>query len=170
MHSILQEGAFPLVLSGDHSIAVGTVAGVADDLRTRGESLGLLWIDAHADLNTVETSPSGNVHGMPLAAILGHGHPRLLEVGGAGYFRASAVRGHLEAGRLRRVADAPVFLHPAYAVYSENADTKIVTPALTGLRHVAAGEATREKRSREARGRLAASTPRRKKRSRNDRT
>ena len=66
----------------------------------------------------------------------------ILEAGGAGYFRASAVRGHLKAGRLRLVADAPVFLHPAYAVYSEAADTKIVTPALAGLRHVAAAEAS----------------------------
>ena len=64
----------------------------------------------------------------------------LLEAGGAGYFRASAVRKHLRTGRLRLVADAPVFLHPAYAVYSEAADVKIVAPALAGLRHVAAAE------------------------------
>jgi hypothetical protein len=74
----------------------------------------------------------------------------ILQVGGAGYFRASAVRGHLESGRLRRVPDAPVFLHPAYAVYSEAAETKVVTPALTGLRHVAVGGARRDGRRRPA--------------------
>ncbi len=63
----LDEGKFPLVLGGDHSVAVGTVAGAAQHHRKSGKKLGLLWIDAHADMNTPETSPSGNVHGMPLA-------------------------------------------------------------------------------------------------------
>jgi DNA-binding transcriptional LysR family regulator len=67
----------------------------------------------------------------------------ILEAGGAGYFRTSAVRKHLKAGRLRLVADAPVFLHPAYAVYSEAADAKVVAPALAGLRHVAERSAKR---------------------------
>jgi DNA-binding transcriptional LysR family regulator len=70
----------------------------------------------------------------------------ILEVGGAGYFRASAVRGQLASGRLRRVPDAPVFLHPAYAVYSEAAETKLVSPALAGLRHVAARGAAGKRR------------------------
>ena len=74
----------------------------------------------------------------------------ILEAGGAGYFRASAVRRHLAAGKLRLVADAPVFLHPAYAVYSEAADAKVVTPALTGLRHVAGLEAEPGTRGRSA--------------------
>lgn len=65
----------------------------------------------------------------------------ILEAGGAGYFRSSAVRQHLHSGRLRLVKDAPVFLHPAYAVHSEAADAKIVGPALAGLRHVAAAAA-----------------------------
>ena len=64
----LDEGQLPLVLGGDHSIALGTLGGLA---RARGTTGGVLWIDAHADLNTPETSPSGNVHGMPLAAALG---------------------------------------------------------------------------------------------------
>ncbi len=64
----LAEGAFPLVLGGDHSIAIGTVHG-----SSREADLGVLWFDAHADINTPETSPSGNVHGMPLAAVLGRG-------------------------------------------------------------------------------------------------
>ncbi len=64
----VREGARPLVLGGDHSIAIGTLAGLAT---AAGEPGGVIWIDAHADLNTPETSPSGNVHGMPLAAVLG---------------------------------------------------------------------------------------------------
>ncbi|MEM6431750.1 MAG: arginase [Deinococcota bacterium] len=68
---------FPLVLGGDHSMSMGTVAGVAGRGRT-----GVLWIDAHADANTPTTSPSGNVHGMPLAHLLGYGDPRLLSIWG----------------------------------------------------------------------------------------
>ena len=64
----LADGEFPLVLGGDHSITIGTVGGAA-----RGADLGVVWFDAHADINTPETSPSGNVHGMPLAAVLGRG-------------------------------------------------------------------------------------------------
>jgi arginase len=69
----LEAGAVPLVLGGDHSVAAGTVAGVAEFYRRRNQKIGLIWIDAHSDMNTPETSPSGNVHGMPLAAIMGLG-------------------------------------------------------------------------------------------------
>ncbi|HUA91737.1 MAG TPA: arginase [Terracidiphilus sp.] len=69
----LEAGATPLVLGGDHSLAAGSVSGVAEFYRRRGQKIGILWIDAHADLNTPETSPSGNVHGMPLAALMGLG-------------------------------------------------------------------------------------------------
>ncbi|MEM8885308.1 MAG: arginase [Planctomycetota bacterium] len=82
VRAILDGGAMPLVLGGDHSIAMGTVAGAASHFRTRQESIGLLWIDAHADLNTPSSSPSGNVHGMPLATILGNGEPSLMRIGG----------------------------------------------------------------------------------------
>ena len=69
----LEAGETPLVLGGDHSIAAGSVSGVAEFYRRRGQKIGVLWIDAHSDINTPETSPSGNVHGMPLAALLGLG-------------------------------------------------------------------------------------------------
>lgn len=72
-------GMLPVFLGGDHSISIGTVAGV----RTAGRT-GVLWVDAHADFNTFETSPSGNIHGMPLAALTGRGHPDLVGVGGEG--------------------------------------------------------------------------------------
>ena len=67
----LQDGRTPLVLGGDHSIAAGSVSGVSKYYRGSGQSIGLIWIDAHADMNTPSTSPSGNVHGMPLAALVG---------------------------------------------------------------------------------------------------
>ncbi len=73
------DGAVPLVLGGDHSIAVGTVGGVSHEHRT-----GVLWIDAHGDFNTPDTSPSGNLHGMPLAALCGHGAPELVDAGRPG--------------------------------------------------------------------------------------
>ncbi|MCI2256327.1 arginase [Domibacillus sp. PGB-M46] len=69
---------FPLILGGDHSIAIGTLAGVAKD----NPNLGVIWFDAHGDLNTAETSPSGNIHGMPLAVSIGLGHPLLTNIGG----------------------------------------------------------------------------------------
>ncbi len=69
----LEEDFFPVSLGGDHSMAVGTVAGISKFHQHRGQSVGLIWIDAHADMNTPETSPSGNVHGMPFAALLGFG-------------------------------------------------------------------------------------------------
>jgi arginase len=73
----LEEGMTPLVLGGDHSLAAGSVSGVAEFYRRQGQKIGVIWIDAHSDINTPETSPSGNVHGMPLAALLGLG-PELL--------------------------------------------------------------------------------------------
>jgi arginase len=69
----LQQGMTPVILGGDHSVAAGSVSGVAEYYRRQNQKIGLLWIDAHSDLNTPETSPSGNVHGMPLAALLGLG-------------------------------------------------------------------------------------------------
>ena len=73
----LARGATPIVLGGDHSVAAGTVAGVANDFRALRQPVGLIWIDAHSDINTPETSTTGNVHGMPLAALLGMGPSEL---------------------------------------------------------------------------------------------
>src|SRR3954468_2619308 len=77
---IRQEQRTPLVLGGDHSIAVGTVSGVSESFRRQGKDIGLLWFDAHADFNTPEISPSGNVHGMPMASILGYGPKDLTHI------------------------------------------------------------------------------------------
>ncbi|MCG8635619.1 MAG: arginase [Desulfobacterales bacterium] len=76
---VAEKGHFPLFLGGDHSIAVGTVASVV-----RTDPVGLIWVDAHGDFNTPETSPSGNIHGMPLAALIGEGHDSLVNVGKPG--------------------------------------------------------------------------------------
>ncbi len=78
----LEEGMTPLVLGGDHSIAVGTVSGVSEFYRRQNQKIGVIWIDAHSDINTPDTSPSGNVHGMPLAALLGLGPELLTNIGG----------------------------------------------------------------------------------------
>jgi arginase len=75
-------GRLPIVLGGDHSVAVGTVSGASRYFRDRGESIGLIWLDAHADMNTPDTSPSGNIHGMPLACILGMGPAELTDLRG----------------------------------------------------------------------------------------
>ena len=76
----LEAGKVPLALGGDHSVAAGTVAGVAEFYRRQNQKIGLIWIDAHTDINTPESSPSGNVHGMPLAAIMGLGPPELANI------------------------------------------------------------------------------------------
>ncbi|MFS0784257.1 arginase [Bacillus sp. 1P06AnD] len=73
---VLVKEGFPLLLGGDHSMAMGSIAGIAKHYK----QLGVIWYDAHGDLNTLETSPSGNAHGMPLAANLGLGHPKLTNI------------------------------------------------------------------------------------------
>ena len=78
----LDEDLIPLVLGGDHSIAVGTAAGVAAHFNAQSKRIGMIWLDAHGDMNTPESSPSGNVHGMPLAAIMGYGPPELVDLAG----------------------------------------------------------------------------------------
>ena len=78
----LHEGALPIVLGGDHSLGAGSVAASAVYQRSRGESLGLIWVDAHGDMNSPDTSESGNVHGMPLAALLGAEPAELARIGG----------------------------------------------------------------------------------------
>ena len=76
----LQEGLLPLVLGGDHSLAIGSFSGVSNFFRKQSKKVGYLWLDAHSDMNTPETTPSGNVHGMPLAAVIGYGAPELVDL------------------------------------------------------------------------------------------
>jgi arginase len=80
VEKVCENGRFPLVLGGDHSVAVGTVSGVAHHYRKENKKIGLVWVDAHADMNTPETSPSGNIHGMPLACCIGRGPEELTHI------------------------------------------------------------------------------------------
>jgi arginase len=80
--AVLDEGSFPVILGGDHSIAIASFSGVASHFHERSQDVGLIWFDAHADINTPETSPSGNIHGMPLSVLIGDGPEELVNLGG----------------------------------------------------------------------------------------
>lgn len=109
----LKAGQFPVVLGGDHSLAVGSVAGAARHFAARKKALGLIWVDAHGDINTPSSSPTGNLHGMPLAHLLGLGDRRLASVGGAGPKVAArnvclvGIR-ELDAGERRHIRESGV--------------------------------------------------------------
>ena len=82
VEKIIDASAFPIVLGGDHSIAMGTVSGISNHYRKKNQNIGLVYVDAHGDMNTPDTSPSGNIHGMPLAALLGIGPQELTNIHG----------------------------------------------------------------------------------------
>ena len=105
---ILRNGELPVILGGDHSIALGTFSAIASFYHEQGKEIGLIWLDAHADINTHETSPSGNLHGMPLAALLGEGEPSMVNLEGYApklnpkYFAHVGAR-DLDNGEKRRI-------------------------------------------------------------------
>ena len=110
LKQVLEEQAFPIILGGDHSIAVGTFSAISSFYRAQKKEVGLIWFDAHADINTHETSPSGNIHGMPLAAILGYGEPSLVNLEGFApklnpKFCAHVGARDLDTGEQRRIRD-----------------------------------------------------------------
>jgi arginase len=105
---VLKNGEFPVILGGDHSIALGTFSGISSFFHEQGEDVGLIWLDAHADINTHESSPSGNIHGMPLAALLGYGKEELINLEGFApklkpEFCAHVGARDLDAGEVRRI-------------------------------------------------------------------
>jgi len=108
--AILEQGQKPIILGGDHSIAIGTFSALSSFFNQRGEDIGLIWFDAHADINTPETSLSGNIHGMPLAVLLGEGSQPLVRLGGLvpklkpQYFAHVGAR-DLDAGERQRVLE-----------------------------------------------------------------
>ena len=135
---LVGEGLFPIFLGGDHAIAIGTVSGVARS--SSGLRTGVIWVDAHADFNTPETSPSGNIHGMPLAALTGRGHPDLVGIGGQG----ASVRTDdvvviglrsvdVEEKRLLREASVKVYTMKDIDAYGAG---RVVRNAIKGLAHV----------------------------------
>ncbi len=82
MYAELKAGRMPIMLGGDHCLAMGSISAVARHCREVGKKLRVLWFDAHADFNTAVLTPSGNIHGMPVACLCGHGHPDLIGIGG----------------------------------------------------------------------------------------
>jgi arginase len=82
VHAELSGGRLPILLGGDHCLGIGSISAVARHSRERGRKLRVLWLDAHADFNTSVLTPSGNVHGMPVACLCGHGPQALIEIGG----------------------------------------------------------------------------------------
>lgn len=108
--AVLEHDQIPIILGGDHSIAIGSFSALAAFHKQRDQDIGLLWFDAHADINTPETSVSGNIHGMPLAVVLGEGSRPLVQLGGFApklkpqYFAHVGAR-DLDAGERQRVLD-----------------------------------------------------------------
>lgn len=82
VNGLLENGEIPVILGGDHAIAIPTFSAISSHYKEQGTEIGLIWFDAHADINTPETSPSGNIHGMPLGVLLGHGNADLVEMCG----------------------------------------------------------------------------------------
>ena len=82
MYAELQLGRLPILLGGDHCLGIGSISAVARHCRDTGKKLRVLWLDAHADFNTSTLTPSGNIHGMPVACLCGHGPQQLIEIGG----------------------------------------------------------------------------------------
>jgi arginase len=80
----LEAGRLPVLLGGDHSLAIGSIRAVAHHCRSRGKTLRVLWLDAHADFNTQALTPTGNLHGMPVACLMGQGPESLTTLGGLG--------------------------------------------------------------------------------------
>jgi arginase len=83
IYGALSDGHLPIMLGGDHCLAIGSISAVARHCREKGKKLRVLWLDAHADFNTSNITPSGNIHGMPVACLCGHGPDELTRIGGA---------------------------------------------------------------------------------------
>ncbi len=136
----LKNGHFPLCMGGDHSMAIGSIAGIAAFCRSVQKSLGLIWIDAHTDMNTEATSPSGNIHGMALAVSLGLGHPRLTQLMG---FAPKVQPDSCALAGIRKIdpleKETVKYLHlPVYTMsdIDRNGAHQTIRSILDSLRHV----------------------------------
>lgn len=113
VYAELADGRLPIMLGGDHCLAIGSISAVARHCRDTGKTLRVLWLDAHADFNTADATPSGNIHGMPVACLCGNGPKELVEMGGhvpaisAGAFRQIGIRS-VDEGEKRLVRESQV--------------------------------------------------------------
>jgi arginase len=110
LRDTLDDGAFPVILGGDHSIAIGSFSGISSHFHNKDQEVGLIWFDAHADINTPQTSSSGNIHGMPLAVLLGEGTDALVDLEGFTpklnkQFFAHVGARDLDAGERKRIKE-----------------------------------------------------------------
>ncbi|PYS37505.1 MAG: arginase [Acidobacteria bacterium] len=129
---IVDAGDLPITIGGDHSIAIGSLAGVVKSFRKRNEKLGLIYFDAHADMNTPETTPSGNIHGMPLAVLFGRGAPELVNVAGFAPKIAPGVCAHVGGRDIdpgeRELIDAIAIARRETAGYAVTFDVDVLDP------------------------------------------
>jgi arginase len=137
---VMQDGALPLIIGGDHSQAMGSVAGLQKSL---GSRLGMLWVDAHGDFNTPATTPSGNIHGMPLAVISGRGDPDLLAIGPfPGCIEANIVilgARDLDSGEMDNLRNSAVTVFSTHDIMEQSFVTcmdKAVSIASSGVDHL----------------------------------
>ena len=140
VRATLQDGRLPLLLGGDHSLAIGSISAVARHCRARGQPLRVLWFDAHADFNTAALTPSGNLHGMPVASLFGDGPPELVAIGGFSR-QQPALRAHelrqigirsVDAGEKRLVHEAGIEVFDMRAI-DELGMRAVMARCLAGL-------------------------------------
>ncbi|MEO8810636.1 MAG: arginase [Rhodanobacter sp.] len=133
----LQVGRVPLMLGGDHCLAIGSISAVADHCRETGKKLRVLWLDAHSDFNTAEATPSGNIHGMPVACLCGHGPKALVELGTSSpattpdMFRQIGIRS-VDYGEKELVREAHVGVYDMRQI-DEKGMKRVMEQALEGV-------------------------------------
>ncbi len=137
VHQELQAGRLPIMLGGDHCLAIGSISAVADHCREMGKQLRVLWLDAHSDFNTAEATPSGNIHGMPVACLCGHGPKALVELGAHApavtpdMFRQIGIRS-VDYGEKQLVREANVGIYDMRRI-DEEGMKRVMEQALEGV-------------------------------------
>ncbi|BFI95064.1 MAG: arginase [Rhodanobacter sp.] len=137
IHDELAYGRLPIMLGGDHCLAIGSISAVARHCRERGRKLRVLWLDAHADFNTATITPSGNIHGMPVACLCGNGPAELVQIGGhvpattPDVFRQIGIRS-VDEGEKRLVREAQIVVHDMRSI-DEMGMRSTMEQALAGM-------------------------------------
>ncbi|MBD8898917.1 arginase [Rhodanobacter sp. DHG33] len=133
----LAHGRLPIMLGGDHCLAIGTISAIARHCREKGKQLRVLWLDAHADFNTATITPSGNIHGMPVACLCGNGPKELVQIGGhvpattPDVFRQIGIRS-VDEGEKRLVREAQIVVHDMRSI-DEMGMRSTMEQALAGM-------------------------------------